>query len=313
MRKARQIVGVVMLSGCMAAGGTAHAAPVVPTAELSPDTRPVLVVEPPPGELLLVRHVARLPDRPAESLVLKLGHWIVTPVTSASRAEHRAPLPAPWRTSEADRGFTQGLLMQLSHVAGNSPWRTLIVSGSHLESDSQLQTLGGRDAVLAVVHDELVDLDGKVEFHMTLDLVTVRSIATARERRVHLPVQYFAPALAADSGQPRRYVASFAMDGALDDQVSTAATDLSQFLATIVARVSVPQSLHPHNPTLAELGVHPSCGVCRPTDPVVYSQPERVWVRVRAGKAPGSILSLPLQSLRSPASRTEKVGPSRIP
>src|ERR1700753_1504862 len=145
MRKARQIVGAVLLAGCMAAGGAAHA---VPTAELSPDTRPVLVVEPPQGELLLVRHITRLPDRPSESLVLRLGHWIVAPVTGATRTEHRAPLPAPWRTTEADRGFTQALLMQLSHVAGNSPWRTLIVSSSHLESDSQLQTLGGRDAVL---------------------------------------------------------------------------------------------------------------------------------------------------------------------
>ena len=94
----------------------------------------------------------------------------------------------------------------------------------------------------------------------------------------------------------------FAANGRLDDQVSTAATDLSQFLATIVARVSVPDSLHPHNPTLGELGLHPSCGTCRASDPVVYLQPARVWVRV--GKLPGSILALPRQPARSLQRRT---------
>jgi len=137
---------------------------------------------------------------------------------------------------------------------------------------------------------------------VTLQLVTVRAIATRQETRAKTPVQYFAPLLAADSGQPRRSQAAFAMDGALDEQVSTAATDLSQFLATIVARVSVPASLHPRNPTLGELGLHPACGECRASDRVIYLQPGRAWVRV--GKPPGSILSLPLNQ----ASRTAAPG-----
>ena len=153
-------------------------------------------------------------------------------------------------------------------------------------------------AVIAAVHDELVDLAGKVELHVTMQLVTVRASATAREARVRTQVEYFAPPLVADGAMPRRSLAQFAMEGPLDDQVGTAATDLSQFLATIVARVSVPDSLHPHNPTLGELGVHPTCGACRTSDPVVYEQPGRVWVRL--GKPPGTILALPLLHRQDP-------------
>jgi len=245
-------------------------------AELSPDMRPVLILEPPQGELLLAHRVAHLSDKRA--------------------------LPRAWRTSEPDRGFSQALLMQLSHVAANWPWRSLIVSISAAQSDSHLQTLSGQDAVVAVAHDELVDLGGKVQFHVTMDLVTVRSIASAQQQRARTPVEYFAPVLTADSSQPRRSLAAFAMDGPLDDQVSTAATDLSQFLALIVARVSVPNSLHPHNPTLGALGLHPVCAACRASDPVVYRQPGRVWVRV--GKPPGRILALPLRT-----SKTGSQGP----
>ena len=296
--KARMVVGALIVTAIC--GGTsvgaARAATPAPVTELSPDLRPVLLLEPPQGGLLLVQHALRLPDRKAGSLAQKLGYWIATPIVRRDRSERRTQLPAAWRTSEPDRGFTQALLQQLSHVAANWPWRTLIVSSSGPESDSQLQALAGQDAVVAVVRDELVDLGGKVEFHVIMALTTVRAIATTRETRVHARVEYFAPTLVADSGLPRRGLASFAMDGPLDEQVSTAATDLSQFLAMIVARVSVPESLHPHNPTLGELGAHPACGACRASDPVVYLQPGRVWVRV--GKPRGSILALPLQSAR---------------
>jgi hypothetical protein len=271
---------------CLAGAGAAPAQSLGPATELSPDRRPVLLLEPPQGQLLLVRHTMLLPN-------------------------HRAPLPAPWRTSEPDRGFSAALSTQLSHVAANWPWRMLIRSSSGPESNSQLQTLGGEDAVVAVMHDELVDLKGKVQFHVTLQLLTVRAIATRQETRAKIPVQYFAPLLVADSGMPRRSQAAFAMDGSLDDQVSTAATDLSQFLATIVARISVPESLRAHNPTLGELGAHPVCGECSASDPVVYQQPGRVWVRV--AKSGGSILSLPLQSARPIASRNKEFGPQAIP
>jgi hypothetical protein len=260
MRQAAMLVAVLVATAASAA-------------ELSPDMRPVLILQPPQGELLLVHRVAHRSDKRA--------------------------LPRSWRTAEPDRGFTQALLMQLSHVAANWPWRSLIVSTSAAQSDSHLQTLNGQDAVVAVAHAELVDLGGKVEFHVTMDLVTVRAIATAQQQRAHTPVEYFAPLLLADSSLPRRSVPVFAMDGPLDDQVSTAATDLSQFLALIVARVSVPSSLHPHNSTLGALGLHPVCAECRASDPVVYQQPDRVWVRV--GKPRGRILALPL--------RTSKAGP----
>jgi hypothetical protein len=239
-------------------------------AELSPDMRPVLILQPPQGELLLVRRVAHLADKRA--------------------------LPRAWRTSEADRGFTQALLMQLSHVAANWPWRSLIVSTSAAQSAGHLQTLSGQDAVVAVAHDELVDLGGKVQFHVIMDLVTVRA-AGAHQQRAHTPVEYFAPLLPADSSLPRRSLPVFAMDGPLDEQVSTAATDLSQFLALIVARVSVPSSLHPHNSSLAALGLHPVCAECRASDPVIYQQPGRVWVRV--GKPHGRILALPLRTSKA--------------
>lgn len=245
----------------------AQAANPGPGAALSPDLRPVLVLEPPHGALLLVHHEQR-----------------------------RAPLPSAWLTSEPDRGFGQALRMQLAQASANWPWRTLIVSSSGLQSDSQLQSLPGQDAVIAVVRDELVDLAGKVKLHMTMQLVTVRAIGTTHESRERTRVEYFAPPLAGDSARPRRSRADFVMDGPLDDQVSTAATDLSQFLATIVARVSVPESLHPHNPTLGELGVRPTCGECRASDPVIYEQPGRIWVRV--GKPPGTILALPVQASR---------------
>ena len=291
-------MGALILAGGIAGGLVvpAHAASQGPVTELSPDSRPVLLLLPPQGALLLVHHAVRLPDKTAESLALKLGYWIAAPIIRRDREERRAPLPAAWLTAQPDRGFSQAFLVQLSHVASNWPWRTLVVSSSGPESDSQLQTLVGQDAVVAVVRDELANLGGKVEFHVTMDLTTVRAIATTHETRVHSQVEYFAAPLVADSGMPRRSLAQFVQDGALDDQVSVAATDLGQFLATIVARVSVPASLHPHNPTLGELGVHPTCGECRASDPVVYQQPGRVWVRV--GRPPGSILALPLQSKR---------------
>jgi hypothetical protein len=253
----------------------AHAANAGSAIELSPDLRPVLILEPPQGEVLLVHRATR----------------------------QRAPLPAAWQTAEPDRGFTQALLMQLSHVAANWPWRTLIVGTSGPDSERQLQSLAGQDAVLAVAHAELLDLAGKVQFHVTLELSTLRAIATAQATRVRTHVEYFAPALPADSTVPRRTPAPFATDGALDEQVSTAATDLSQFLATIVARVSVPSSLHPHNPTLGGLGLHLTCAECRASDRVVYLQPGRVWVSLR--KPPGTILALPLN--RTSKGRT--IGP----
>jgi hypothetical protein len=287
MRWAGATVGAMLLTGA------ATAANPGPATELSPDSRPVLVLEPPQGAMLLVHHAVRLPDSQAESLALKLGYWIATPIIRRDREERRGPLPAPWLTAEPDRGFSQALLMQLSHGASNWPWRSLVVSTSAPESDSQLQTLVGEDAVVAVLHDELVDLSGKVEFHVTLELTTVRAIATAHETRTHSQVEYFARPLVADSARPRRRMADFVADGPLDDQVGAAATDLGQFLATIVARVSVPESLHPHNPTLGELGVHLTCVECRPSDPVVFQQPGRVWIRV--GKPPGSILAMPIR------------------
>jgi hypothetical protein len=295
MRRAGTVVGTVLL---LVAGAAAHAASSGPAAGLSPDQRPVLVLEPPHGALLLVHHAVRLPDRQAESLALKFGYWIAASVVRRDREERRGPLPSAWLTSEPDRGFGQGLLMQLSQASANWPWRTLIISSPGPESDSQLQSLPGQDAVIAVVRDELVDLAGKVELHVTMQLVTVRAIATPRETRLRTQVEYFAPPLTGDSAMPRRSQAHFVMDGPLDDQVSTAATDLSQFLATIVARVSVPDSLHPHNPSLGELGVRPTCGACRASDPVVYEQPGRVWVRV--GKPPGTILALPLTRRQDP-------------
>ncbi|HEY1900502.1 MAG TPA: hypothetical protein VGG49_11975 [Steroidobacteraceae bacterium] len=283
MRQAGTAVGAGMVAGIASLlACPVQAASQGPATELSPDLRPILLLQPPEGPLLLVH--------------LQLGHWIAAPVIRRDGEARRVPLPAPWRTSEADRGFSQALLMQLSHVAANWPWRTLVVSSSEPESDSQLQTLVGQDAVVAVVRDELVDLGGRVEFHATMDLTTVRAIATTHETRTTTQVQYFGRSLLADSAMPRRSRARFVMDGPLDEQVSTAATDLSQFLATIVARVSVPDSLRPHNPTLGELGVRATCGACRASDPVVYQQPGRIWVRV--GKSPGSILALPLQSPR---------------
>ena len=128
--------------------------------------------------------------------------------------------------------------------------------------------------------------------------MTVRAIATPHETRVRAQVEYIASALVADSARPRRSRPPFAMDGPLDEEVSVAATDLSQFLATIVARVSVPESLHPHNPTLGELGLHLVCGECRPSDVVVHEQPGRVWIRVE--KPPGTILALPVTPRQEP-------------
>jgi hypothetical protein len=286
MQRAGLILGAISIGLCSAPAAGVQAATLAPATELSPDRRPVLILEPPQGGLMLVHHVVLLPD-------------------------HRAPLPAAWRTPEPDRGFAAALLLQLSHVAANWPWRTLIVSTSGPESDSQLQTLTGEVAVVVVVNDELLDLGGKVQFQVSMQLVTVRAIATGHETREPTPVQYFAPVLVADSAMPHRSRATFAMDGPLDDQVDTAVTDLSQFLAAIVARVSVPESLRAHNPTLGELGAHPVCGPCRASDPVVYQQPGRVWVRV--AKRGGSILALPLQSARAAVSRNKEFGSQAIP
>ncbi len=295
MHKAGRIVGALIIAAGFGPtpAATAYAATSDAAIELSPDMRPALILVPPQGALQLVHRATRLRDQRAQALPLKLGSWLTAPITRRDARERHASLPAGWLTTEPDRGFTQALLGQLSHVAANWPWRTLIVSSSAAESDSQLQTLGGQSAVVAVVQDELVDLAGKVELHVTMNLVTVRNAASAHETRVQTPVEYFAPALAADSALPRRNATLFALNGALDEQVSTAATDLTQFLATMVARFSVPASLHARNPTLGELGLHPTCAECRASDRVVYQQPGRVWVKV--GKPPGGILALPLK------------------
>jgi hypothetical protein len=294
---------------CTAAVAPARAAG--PTAELSPDSRPVLVLEPAPGPLLLVRHAQRLADRRPESALLKLGHWIAAPMAAKDRTDHRTALPAPWLTTEPDRGFSQALLMQLSHAPSNWPWRTLIVSSSAAETETQLQALAGQDVVAAQIRTELADLGGKVEYHLTLELTTARAAAPAHEGRAHTHVEYFATPLPADPAAPRRRQGLFAMEGSLDSQVSTAATDLGQFLAMIVGRVSVPAGLRPHNPTLGELSLHPVCDPCRPSDPVIYLQPGRVWVRV--GRSTGTILALPLQSNRPPTARTRELGSQGIP
>ncbi len=175
IRKAGTIVGafiVAVLGGAL--HGAAHAATAA--TELSPDRRPVLMLEPPQGDLLLVNHPGRLPDKGSGSFALKPGHWIAPPIPKRERYEWSTQLPASWRTTAPDRGFAQALLLQLSGSA-NWPWQTLIVSTSGPESDSQLQTLVGQDAVVAVVRDELVDLAGKVQLHVTMDLTTVRAIA----------------------------------------------------------------------------------------------------------------------------------------
>jgi hypothetical protein len=288
MLEVGRIAGVLIV-----AAGSGHpvarAAIPGPAGELSPDLRPVLVLQPPQGPLLLAHPAAQQRDH----------------------KERSVPLPAAWQTSTPDRGFNQALLMQLSPLAANWPWRTLIVSGSGPESDRELQSLTAQAAVIAVVRDSLEDLGGKVQFRVTIELSTVRAIATAHERRERTRVEYLAPALPADSDLPRRSLAGFATDGVLDEQVNTAATDLSQFLATIVARVSVPNSLHPHNPTLGGLGLHLACAECRASNRVVYLQPGRVWLRV--GKPPGRILALPLPKQTSQpatqgghAARTER-------
>jgi hypothetical protein len=87
MRPAGQIVGAVMMVGLSCA----------PAMELSPDPRPVLLLQPPQGDLML-----------------------------AHRALQRVPLPRAWRTPEPDRGFAEALQQQLSHGAANWPWRRLI-------------------------------------------------------------------------------------------------------------------------------------------------------------------------------------------
>src|SRR5580698_190841 len=153
----RDMGGALLGAVIMAAGiGAASAATVAPATELSPDMRPVLVLQPPQGALLI------RPDR----------------------EERRTHLPSAWVTSAPDRGFSQALLMQLSQLSANWPWRTLVISSSGAESASQLQTLPGQDAIVAQVHAELVDLGDRVEFHVLLALLSVRAIATPHETRV---------------------------------------------------------------------------------------------------------------------------------
>ena len=87
--------------------GSAPAATVGAATELSPDMRPVLVLQAPPGELMLVHHAVRLPDGRPESLAQKLGNWISAPVIGQDREERRTHLPSDWRTAAPDRGFSQ--------------------------------------------------------------------------------------------------------------------------------------------------------------------------------------------------------------
>src|SRR5271167_694789 len=102
MRSRSHLILYATLGLYLAGPLAAPAESLGPATELAPDRRPVLLLTPPRGQLLLVRHAVLLPN-------------------------HRAPLPAPWRTSEPDRGFATALSMQLSHVAANWPWRTLIL------------------------------------------------------------------------------------------------------------------------------------------------------------------------------------------
>src|SRR5579871_2574571 len=74
-------------------------APADDVTALSPDERPMLLVQRPPDELLLARRPSLSAPR---RLALSLG-------LGARPHENTEPLPGPWRTSQPDRGMAKEL------------------------------------------------------------------------------------------------------------------------------------------------------------------------------------------------------------
>jgi hypothetical protein len=283
----RLLSTLIALSLALATVGATSA----PIAELSPDERPMLILVSAPGELLLVHHAHPMPPSAAERLALKLGLFIAGPIIRRRARESAGPLPVAWRTPALDRGFVQELSSTLERTQANWPWRTLRLAASREQAEA-LAEQSKADAAVVSFTLELVDLDRQVQFSASALVLLARAAGTPRESRTYIVIRHFAPPLPADTAHPERSAVLFRAGGALDQQVSAAATDLSRALAVTIARLTTPTPIGAiAGRRYADLAVKPRCTECRPEDAVLHEEPARVWVT--PSRQPGTVLSLP--------------------
>ena len=271
----------------------ASASAPAPAAALSPDQRATLVIVAPSTALTIVHHAHPLPPAEAEQLALKLGLDAAVPIIRRRARDGWDPLPRAWQTGEPDRGFSAAISDALDPAQqANWPWRALKIVTTNAEADAALAELSGQDAAIATFKFELEDGMHTVQLVARATVRLVHEVGTASQKDTQFNIRHYARPIVADWGRPRKYAIVFRSGGALDEQVSSAALDLSHALAVIIARLSTPETLGAATRHFGDLTHKPDCAECRAADPVIHEEPGRVWViPARLGS---TLLSLPV-------------------
>jgi hypothetical protein len=281
-RSAAKKALVVSAALCLAWSNSFSQSPEDADTALSPDERPSLLVLLP--DALMLVHRPRLSA--AQRLALSLG------LRSRPR-DTVEPLPAPWRTSQPDRGFAQNLESALDPTQANWPWRALRVFTSSDLLERQLAALAGEDAAIVRLAVELDGAGTRVQLVARAELAMRHAIGTARETRSQVLLQHLAAPVPAQADRAQRSVAPFRPGGTLDQSVAAAALDLSRMLAVTVARTDEPGIAAPPSARRFKDAVpKPQCAECRPEDVILHEEPGRIWIA--PASTPATILSLPL-------------------
>jgi hypothetical protein len=272
-------------------GASASAQP--PAAALSPDQRPTLVIVAAPMALTIVHHANPLPEAEAEKLALDIGLDAAVPIIRRRARDGWDPLPRAWQTGEPDRGFFADMSAALDPAQqANWPWRALKIVTSSAEAEAALSQLSGQDAAIATFRSELEDQLSAVQLVARANVRLIHNAGTPGQSSMQFNIRRYGHPIVADWGRPRKYAATFQSGGALDEEVSASALDLSHALAVVIARLTTPPTLMTASRHYGDLAHKPSCPECLPGDPVIHEEPGRVWViptRLRA-----TLLSLPV-------------------
>jgi hypothetical protein len=236
-----------------------------------------------------------MPVEEAEQLVLQLGMSAALPIIHRRARSGRDPMPHAWRTDEPDRGFAADIADAFDPgQLANWPWRTLKVVASSGEAQAALTQLAGQDAAIVTFKCELNDALRSVQLLARADVTMIRAVGTPGESRTRFAILHYGRPITADWGRPKASAAEFRAGGRLDDQIDAAALDLSHALAVTIARLTTPAApnLEAVKRRYGDLAHKPKCRQCRPTDPVLHTEPGRVWVA--PAQLGGDVLSLPV-------------------
>ncbi|MGH8227189.1 MAG: hypothetical protein ACRET2_10710 [Steroidobacteraceae bacterium] len=312
----------IWLRGCAAALASlpllcAAAAP--PATALSPDQRPTLVIVAMASPLLIAHHPHPLSDAAAEQLALKIGLQAAVPIIRRDARQGLDPLPDAWKSGEPDRGFTAALAAALERPQANWPWRDLRIVQSQADVRDAISELTGQDVAIATIKCELEDWMHTVQYSAVAHVRLLRAVGTPHESRTQFTIRHLSKRLTADWGDARQYAAVFKADGPLDHVVGAAALDLSRVLAVTIARLTTATpDVQIAGRRFSALPEKPDCSACEPSDPVLHTEPGRVWVA--PSKLAGTVLSLPVprdpdQQVASdpPPRRTPPVRAARSP